>query len=365
MELLPSRLVQQTLRMSGSGHSYLKQLCLPEAALLREDLGRRLDSLPAVLQDRYSEMLVSLDNRKFFQAFSEVTVLGALQESGWLVRGWASPYVQVEHPARGSFSLSVLAFLQQRRPGGEEGLHQRLVESLGRVSARNRFAVLVRRWLPPDLDPEPVRRALELWLAQVSHGQWQGRYATYEDERLALEFCLTGESVEPGQSALAFSMGPFYGHRTMEAMEPRVVAELDRYAASTRRRTPLLLACVTDQPWLMNDGYLLDFLYGRPDGIRSGDGPLTRDYEGAPGVCLFRDPLYPFLSGLWMMDRRPSIALGELRLRVCLNPWAQSALTPEDVAFRSYAEKNREGGRRSLCWFEGRGSVLRLGAEPG
>ena len=66
-----------------------------------------------------------------------------------------------------------------------------------------------------------------------------------------------------------------------------------------------------------------------------------------------------------MVDRRPAIALGELRIRVCLNPWSQSVLVPEDVAFRSYGEKNREGNRRCLCWFEGRGSLLRLGAEPG
>ena len=130
MELLPSRLVQQTLRMSGSGHSYLKQLCLPEAALLREDLGSRLDPLPPVLQDRYSEMLVSLDNRKFFQAFAEMSVLGSLQEAGWSVR-------ELEEKARAAHEAA-----PSRRPAPRNGhavatdpnvaqLEQELGEKLG------------------------------------------------------------------------------------------------------------------------------------------------------------------------------------------------------------------------------------------
>lgn len=357
MELFPERLVQQTLRMPGATHSYLKHLCLPEAEGVRRGVESVVQRQPSELAERWTEMLLSLDNRRFFQAFAELGCVASLEVAGWKPLGYRGGYVEVQHPARGTFNLAVLALLQQRRPGGEEALHARLMDGLGRISARHRFAVLIRRWLPPDLDPEPVRRALELWLAQVAHGQWEGRYATYEDERLSLEFCLTGEATSPGQSPLAFCMGPFHGHRTMEALEPRAIAELDRYASSGNRRVPMLLAFVTDQSWLMNDGYLLDFLYGRPDAIRVEDG-VHHDYSGGNAVCVFRDPLYPFVSGVWLMDRQPTLSLEQMRLRVCLNPWAGQPLTANDVAFRCFAEDSRAGTLRSMRWFPGLGNKL-------
>lgn len=364
MVLFPDTLVQQTLRMPGASHSFFKQICEPDGLEIRSWLGEITERQVEPLQQRALDMLTSLDNRRFFQAYAEMSTLASLERAGWHATGYSAPHIEVQHPELGAFRLGVMALLQQRRPGGEEELHRILIRSLSRLHAKQRFALLIRRWLPPELDPEPVRRALELWLAQVAHGQWQGRYATYEDERISLEFSLTGEEVTGDQSPLAFCMGPFFAHRMMEAIEPRVVAELDRYVASPHRRQPLLLACVTDQPWQLNDSYLLDFLYGRPDAIYMDERGLSREYSGSPGVCVFRDPLYPFLSGVWMLDRHPVQSM-DARLRVCINPWAQSRLEARHVAWRcftSHPEGRPEGRSSHLSWQEGIGT--RLGSLP-
>lgn len=338
MELFPERLVADLSRLPGAGHCYLKQLCAPDGTEVREALQGRVDALPAELQERAAEMLSSLDNRRFFQGFSEVAALAALDGAGWSPEGLVAPGPRIGlHRGDRRMLLSVLAFLHQTRPGGEEETRQRLVDALSRVSARLRFVVLIRRWLPHDFDPEPVRRAIELWLGQVGSGQWKDRYASYEDAHIALEFCLTGEKAKGRQSPVAMVLGPFYAHRTMEVLEPRVVTELDRHRASAARQEPVLVACVADQPWAVNEGYLRDFLYGRPRRTSSDETGCQVEYGGPAGVCLFRDPLYRGVTGLVLVDRRPHLPL-KLRLRAWLNPWAERPLSPADLGLRCFAE---------------------------
>ena len=88
---------------------------------------------------------------------------------------------------------------------------------------------------------------------------------------------------------------------------------------------------------------------------------MERHYAGSPDVCVFRDPLYPFVSGVMMLDRDPLKAL-EPRMRVCLNPWASQPLRPEQVAFRSFAEdpQPRQGRQRVLRWHPGEGTKVEI-----
>lgn len=337
MELFPERLVADLGRLPGANHCYLKQICAPDGSLVRARLQARVDALAPPVQARAAELLSSLDNRRFFQGFAEVATLAALRPAGWDAVGLAQPGPRVEI-ARGDGApalLSVLAFLHQTRPGGEDDTKRRLADALGRVNARQRFAVLVRRWLPHDFDPEPVRRAVELWLGQVQSGSWRDRYASYDDEHVSLEFCLTGEKAKAGQSPVALVLGPYYAHRTMEVLEPRIVAELDRHRASPMRDRALLVSCVADQPWAVTDGYLRDFLYGRPRRASFPDGEL--EFSGAASVCVFRDPLYRAVSGVLLVDRRPAEG-ARLRVRAFLNPWAARPLRAADVGVRCLAE---------------------------
>lgn len=338
MELFPEWLVSDLGQMPGAGHSYLKQLCAPDGSALRAGLSGLVSRLQPPMQGRAAELLSSLENRRFFQGFAEVAALGALEPSGWRPTELVAPGPRIALTRGGDeVLLSVLAFLHQTRPGGEDETRRRLREALGRVNSRERFSVLVRRWLPHDFKPEPIRRAIDLWLSQVHSGQWEGRYAAYEDEHIALEFCLTGERAVGRQSPVALMIGPYLAHRSLEVLEPRVVQEIDRHLASRQRTSPLLLACVADQPWALNEGYLRDFLYGRARRTRCEAGRREVEFGGSASVCVFRDPLYASIAGLLLVDREPA-APTEVRVRALLNPWSTVRLTPSDVGVRCFAE---------------------------
>lgn len=332
MELFPARLVEKTHRLPGAQHSFLKQLCAPEGEATRSLLQERVDRSPALVQERALTMLGSLDNRRFFQGYSELLVLDAMHGAGWLTQRVVPPQPRFEvgREGRSPLLVSVLATLQNLRPGGEAHNRSRLQHALSRVVASHRFVVLIRRWLPTDLDPAPVRRAIELWLGRVAAGQWEGRYATYEDEVLSLEFSLTGERCSEGQSPLADMIGPFYAHRTMEAIEPRIVRELDAHRLSEHGRTPLLVVCATDARWLINESYILDFLYGRPSRVGAETGWEIEVPALAGGACVFRDPVYRGVAGLVLAQRS---ANGEMGFRGWLNPWCPGRPEPEDLHF--------------------------------
>ncbi len=325
--------------MPGAGHSYLKQVCGPDGADARAALGSVVARMVPAVQERLVELLRSLDNRRFFQGFSEAAALAALEPAGWAARALQRPgaRIVIGRPTGPAVALSILAFLHQTRPQGEQETRRRLVDALSRVASRRRFAVLVRRWLPHDFDPEPVRRAIEIWLGQVHGGKWDGRYAAYEDEHLSLEFCLTGENASARQTTVALTLGPFFAHRALEVLEPRVVQELDRPTGSPPPEGPVLLACVADQPWAINEGYVRDFLYGRARSIRSEGGVREVEFGASRSVSVFRDPLYTHVAGVLFLDRRPSAPL-EMRARAWLNPWASQPLSPEDLGIPSFAE---------------------------
>ncbi len=368
MRLYPERLVADLSRLPGADHSFLKQLCAGDGAPVRAALARAVGDIGTPFDIRAIELLSSLDNRRFFQGFAETAALHLLHGDGWKLRAMAGPGPRLEVGKGGgpSFSLSVLAFLHQTRPGGDEQTRRRLEAGLARVASRHRFVVLIRRWLPHDADVEPVRRAIEMWLGQVQSGTWEGRYAAYEDDKVALEFCLTRERAKGGESPLALVLGPFAAHRAMEVIEPRVVRELDRHAAGPARGQPLVVACVSDQPWNINDGYLRDFLYGRPNCTLADGGVSTWTFGDNGGPCAFRDPLYSAFSALLLIDREPSRPT-TVRARALFNPWARVKLGPADIGVRAFAtateaaEVSAAAAPPTLRWYAGRGEEFPIG----
>jgi hypothetical protein len=361
MPLWSERVVAEVETLPGADHSYLKQLCAPDGGEVRDLLAAMVERLGEPMAIRARDLLNSIDNRRFFQGFAEVSALSLLARQGFTIRALhgTGPRIELQDRDGRTFMLAVLSFVHQTRPGGDELTRQRLVAALSRVASRQRFVVLIRRWLPHDLDPEPVRRSLEHWLSQVGSGAWEGRYAAYEDEHVALEFCLTGEKARGGGSPLAFALGPFVAHRAMEVLEPRVVRELDRYNAGAHRGTPLIVAAVSDQLWGINHGYLRDFLYGRPTLTAHEAGESTTTFGGANGPCAFRDPLYSNFAGLLLMDRDP-IRAREFRARALLNPWATATLGAADVGVSSFARAAGEAPG-TMRWYVGDGEVVPLG----
>lgn len=361
MALWSERVISDIRQLPGADHSFLKQLCQDDGGPVLASVRGLVEQLGDPFAPRAVELLSSLDNRRFFQGFAETVTLGLLTRKGWRLEAMVGPgpRLEVSSPDGRRFVLGVVSFLHQTRPGGEQETIQRLADSLALVASRQRFVVHIRRWLPHDLDPEPVRRALELWLAQVGTGAWEGRYATYEDERVSLEFCLTGDKARGRQGPLAFVLGPFAAHRAMEVLEPRVVREVDRHLAGPARQLPLLLAAVSDQPWSINHGYLRDFLYGRPTVTTSDGCTATYEFGGPAGPCAFRDPLYQNFAGLLLLDRDPTRPL-EVRGQALLNPWSRAPLAAGAVGIRAFASPP-DAAPPLLRWYVGDGEALPLG----
>lgn len=353
MELFPDRLVTDLERLPGASHTFLKQVCAPDQAPLRAGLSRAVQRMLDPHRERAASLLTSLDNRRFFQGYAEVATITALEGAGWELTRLHTPgaRLEVRSPQGKPWMLAVLAFLHQVRPMGESSNRTALAESLSRVQGKHRFSVLIRRWLPHDFDPEPVRRAVETWLGQVAQDRWDGRYAAYEDDRIGLEFCLTGERVRRGEPLLAQILGPYLANRTLEAIEPRVVRELDRHNASTLRDTPVLLACVADQPWALTEGYTRDFLYGRPRAMVAGADEVAALYSPSGSVAVFRDPPYRNVGGMLLIDGQPGERT-RVRTRAWLNPWADHPLRQRDVGVRAFAEDAATTSRYTAAWSE-------------
>ncbi len=353
MELYPTRLVTDLERLPGASHTYLKQVCGPDGSVARDRLRRAVAAGAELHKDRAVELLSSLDNRRFFQGFAEVAALAAVGKSGWtLARLLApGPRLELNGPGGRPWVLSVLAFLHQIRAGGEESSRAVLQSALATVHGKHRFTVLIRRWLPHDFDAAPVRAAIEAWLGQVAQNRWEGRYAAYDDERISLEFCLTGEKVRKGEPLLALVLGPFLANRTLEAVEPRIVRDLDRHNASPLRDTPVLLACVSDQPWELSPGYTRDFLYGRPRAMLGGPEGETTLYSPTGSVAVFRDPTYRNVGGVLLIDRTPS-APASVGVRAWLNPWADRPLKGDDLGFRCFCEDKAASVEATATWVE-------------
>lgn len=358
MPLFTDALLDELGRLPGAGHSFLKQLALDEAAGgLREALDARIDAVPDEVGRRWRDLMGSLDNRRFVQGLAELRVVRHLGRTGWEVVGLEYPGPDLVLSRAGTeLRLLTLAFAPQFRPGPDRAVIERLSRALDRVGSRSRIAVHVRRWLPHDFDPEPVRRAIDLWLREVDRGGWEGRYAAYEDEHVALEFALTGEQAGPEGGVVAFTLGPFYAWQTRGALEERLLRELDRTVAERRVGRPLVVACVSTEAWDLGAGHLREVLLGKPRCIEiPEDGSGRRlHYPHAYAPAVFRDPVYAGVSAVLLLEGSAHIdgARSDLPApcRTWLAPWARRPLPPEAFAGPLLRTVEEGEGKVVLAW---------------
>ncbi|MCB9779057.1 MAG: hypothetical protein H6742_10880 [Alphaproteobacteria bacterium] len=362
MPLFPQDLLADLRALPGARHSFLRQLAEDDGAAHRAWLQTAVDAVGGPVKLRWTDVLGSLDNQRFFQGWSEVATTAALSASGWKVHdlAWPGPSLTARAPGGERYQVMVLSFVRQTRPADQQAL-QRLTAALDRVGSRSRIVVLVRRWLPHDFDPEPVRRAIDMWLREVDRAGWEGRYAEYRDDHISLEFALTGEQARDDQGVVALMLGPFDAHRVLETVERRLVCDLDAQRLSAWSDEPVIVSLVCDQPWRLPRGYLRELLYGKPISQQtvsaapggSGDGPVAYRATFGPEYTpsLFRDPLYSGVSGVVMLERRvdqpdPVVA------RSWLNPWASRPLAAAHLPGRTFAPIDRDGEHPVMGWID-------------
>lgn len=367
--LFPDPLIAEMRRLPGASHSFLRQICQVDGDEARAGLQQALGGVDPTFRLRLHDLLHSLDNRRFFQGYAELATLEVLHRAGWQGRDLLTPgpLLAMTRPDGSPVNVLVLAYLTTGRMEVEDHTITRLRQALERVNSRLRFGIFVRKWLPHDFEPEPVRQAVEMWLKEVEGGAWEGRYAAYEDESVSLEFGLTGERAEDGQGVVVLTLGPFMAGRTVQVLEATTVRALDRYHIGPHGKDPVLLVAVGDQPWQLSRGYMREFLFGKPTWVATaGDAQGARSWEAAfeaahRDPCLFKDPLYRNVIGMVLLERPIYDALGILG-RGFSNPFATSPLLPAEAPFRVLAEGRREGEASVVRWFPQEERVIRLGS---
>jgi len=312
-----------------------------------------MESADPELRTWWTDQIMSLDNRRFFQAFAEMLAVHRLVQSSWTVQGmdWPGPVLKIRSPQGEPLDLLVLAFVRPLRPGLDRATRDQLTRALNRVQTRARISVLVERWIPHDFDPDPVRRSIELWLGEVDRGAWESRYATYEDDHISLEFALTGDPCTEEHNPVAFTLGPLEGQSFIEALETRLVYHLDRLRlASDGEPRPLLVSCVTDQPWKIAPGYLRDLFLGRPSRLSVLEsGLMEQVFPAQVTASIFRDPLYRHVSGVWLAERIRQNPV-ELNNQIFTNPWAKKTLRAESMPGPSLQLDRWESEEAVMSW---------------
>ncbi len=356
MDLFPAARLETLRSHADKGHSYLQVLTSPSGARLRERLSSLADRVEAPLRERWTEAIGSDDTPRFFQGFAELTTMAFLAEAGWQVvdHGPPGPSLLVERQSEDGqpqrARVLVLAFIQPGRTSDETEAMGRLIRSINRARARHRIAVLVRRWHPHEFDPEPIRRAVDIWLRKVARGQWDGRIASFQDDHISLEFLLTDRSTRTGEGSVAFAMGPLDGFRTLEIVETRLVYELDAYQQRAEASEPLIISLATNADWALSPGFLRGMLYGRPSWHRTNGVPHRHEMAFAPGSgpALFRDAVYDQVTAAMIMDQQNG--RGPCA-RAYLNPWSAQPMTPGLASCATFGVDRWEDQAPVMRWF--------------
>ena len=180
MPLFPDRLVNEIRRLPGGQHSFLAQVCSEEGRRHRLVLETLLEQLGEPLASRLPPLFTSLDNRRFFQAYAELVTAALLQRGPYRVHELVGtpPLLRARRLSGSPLNVAVLSFIHKSRLLPDRENISRLVAALERLGGEHGLLPVVHRWLPHDFEPEPIRRAVELWLEEVRKGQWEGRYAT-------------------------------------------------------------------------------------------------------------------------------------------------------------------------------------------
>jgi hypothetical protein len=182
----------------------------------------------------------------------------------------------------------------------------------------------MRRCVPGAVDAERLRTIAQAW--------WDaGASRPLRIDDAALDVELVALGVSRGAPSIRVR-GPWHTHRTLEALEPRLVHEALTHTAAAAPY-PLLLACVADPAWPMyalrgGGGWLRDLLYGPARSAVGTEGTVEWRVDGQPAAALFRDRTLGDVAGVMFLDR---VSAARARVRAHLNPWARTPLAAHDL----------------------------------
>lgn len=250
--------------------------------------------------------------------------------------------------------VSVLAFDLPRHPGGDPAVIERLRDALDGVMGQRRYLFHIRQLLPADLDPEPVARAVHLWLMAIERGDWQGRHAVYEDDGISLEISLTGETAPVNGRPSMLWVRPLVGMDRASTVAQDISTLLFDLEDEADPELPLVVVLAAAPGWGLSRGNMLQALYGLPDLVCSGPDTSEASFAQAEHG-LFADPMSRRLCALWWVEEGQEA--DTLRGWATDNPWCDEPHSaPVFSGRRLLARVRPDGlglGPATLAW-EGR-----------
>jgi hypothetical protein len=277
--------------------------------------------------------------------------LDLLLRRGARFTGFATDEVLEFVDSRGErFGAVPLAFALPPHPGGREVDVTRMLAALDGAFGPRRYAVWLRRPLPTDVDVEPIRRAVHLWLGALDRGDRTESHAVYEDDDIALDLTVL-PAPRAAEGARVVTVMPLPSLERLAAVDGRVVESAAR-AEELAGALPLVCCAVADRPWRVSRGYLQQLLYGTPDRVEITIDGDRRTYEAeftATGRSMFSDPACARVAEVsWLAPGAGPLDATVLALQ---NPWARHAPALRSGG-RTFAVRSGASGARKavLKW---------------
>jgi hypothetical protein len=311
----------------------------------------------------YLERLRSLENEEFFQAFGELAVHEILRYHDVSVLkyppkpgGWMT--VSSGNGEGTEFGLGVLSYLPEVQIRGSLSVYRHLVRELNQIHHHYFFSVYLKRWLPYDFDPRPIKRALEVWLDSLDDGSWHGKYAEYRDESIHLEFSILDKLNEDRRNLVRFRISPL---RAPDVLE-KIVNCVDTLLENTPdddsfEGKPLVATVFSNEDWSLPEQFLQDFLYGKPDynfnwTTHGGRNERLKSFtQRSSKYGVFSLEKYSRVSAIVLADKEWERDKVVFSLKVLHNPWAEVPLPNDYFAdFAQYRTIERDGETAYLCW---------------
>lgn len=340
-------------RLPSPHPSFLVSLCTRDEAAIQTFRGQIeawFDHLKDDARLAFQPRLTSLDNDRFFQAFAEMVLHEALVRGGRQVLTWpedADEPLSVSLGEGGEvFQLLVQSYIPEVQVRGGMTAFRHLLRELQEIEHHFFFSVYLKRWLPYNFDPRPIRRALEVWLNSLDEGLWEGKYAEYRDEHIHLEFSILERAQEDRKHLVRFRIPPLRTPALLQDLQALILDRL-RTASLPDPDMPMVLAVFGNEGWGLPDGYLHDFLYGKCAGAfnwqtLSGRSERLKFVRRQVKGAFLARPELAALSAIMFCDKEWERDRVVFTMRLFHSPWARAPLKPEAfegfAQFRAFAE---------------------------
>jgi len=311
-------------------------------------------------QDFYGERLVKLENEVFFQAFSELAMheilryhdirvgTHAVRPGGWMT---------VKAHDDSEFGLGVVAYLPEMQLRGSMSVYRHLIRELNQIHHHYHFSVYLKRWLPYDFDPRPIKRALQVWLDSLDDGDWHGKYAEYRDDNIHLEFSILDKLNEDRRTLVRFRIAPLHTPEVLDCVGECISRLADAGDGDAPADKPLVATVFSNEHWSLPQAFMQDYMYGKPDysfhwTTHNGRREQLRSYQQESSKYgFFSDSNYAHLSAVVLADKEWARDKVVFSLRVLHNPWATNPL-PRDCfgKFAQFTPIDQDGPTTHLAW---------------